>query len=43
MIHLKGFVDATKLNHIYKLKNALYELKQALRVWFEKLKNILRQ
>nr|GEY61275.1 putative reverse transcriptase domain-containing protein [Tanacetum cinerariifolium] len=32
---LDGFMDPNNLNHVYKLKNALYELKQAPRACFE--------
>nr|GEZ92142.1 retrovirus-related Pol polyprotein from transposon TNT 1-94 [Tanacetum cinerariifolium] len=29
----EGFVDLDKLNHVYRLKKALYGLKEALRAW----------
>ncbi|KAI9164699.1 hypothetical protein LWI28_000433 [Acer negundo] len=32
---LKGFVHAHHPNHVYRLKKALYRLKQAPRVWYE--------
>ncbi|GKF00872.1 retrovirus-related pol polyprotein from transposon TNT 1-94, partial [Tanacetum coccineum] len=30
-----GFVDPNNPNHVYKLKIALYELKQVLRAWYD--------
>ena len=36
-----GFVNATKLDHVWKLQKALYGLKQAPRAWFGKLKQAL--
>lgn len=38
---LEGFVDSSKPNHICKLQKAIYSLKQALRVWFDRLKRVL--
>ncbi|GJR15835.1 retrovirus-related pol polyprotein from transposon TNT 1-94 [Tanacetum coccineum] len=35
------FVDQDNLNHVYKLKKALYELKQVPRVWYDLLSNFL--
>ncbi|GJT88557.1 retrovirus-related pol polyprotein from transposon TNT 1-94 [Tanacetum coccineum] len=32
-----GFVDQDNPNHVYKLKKALYRLKQALRAWYDLL------
>nr|GEX32480.1 retrovirus-related Pol polyprotein from transposon TNT 1-94 [Tanacetum cinerariifolium] len=36
-----GFVDPDNPNHVYKLKKALYELKQALRAWYSMLSSFL--
>jgi hypothetical protein len=36
-----GFKDDKKLNHVYKLKKALYALKQAPIAWYEKLRDFL--
>ncbi|GJS81404.1 retrovirus-related pol polyprotein from transposon TNT 1-94 [Tanacetum coccineum] len=35
------FVDQDNPNHVYKLKKALYELKQALRAWYDLLSSFL--
>ncbi|GJX20531.1 retrovirus-related pol polyprotein from transposon TNT 1-94 [Tanacetum coccineum] len=35
--HLGGFVDPDFPNHVYRLKKALYDLKQAPRAWYDKL------
>jgi len=37
----KGFVDPNFPNHVYKLKKALYDLKQAPKAWYEKLTKFL--
>nr|GEZ69363.1 retrovirus-related Pol polyprotein from transposon TNT 1-94 [Tanacetum cinerariifolium] len=39
----KGFIDADHLSHIYKLKKALYGLKEALRAWYDELSTFLLQ
>ncbi|GKD69253.1 putative ribonuclease H-like domain-containing protein, partial [Tanacetum coccineum] len=36
-----GFVDQDNLNHVYKLKKALYRLKQAPRAWYDLLSKFL--
>nr|GEU64628.1 copia protein [Tanacetum cinerariifolium] len=36
-----GFVDQDNPNHVYKLKKALYVLKQALRAWYDMLSSFL--
>ncbi|GJY81395.1 integrase, catalytic region, zinc finger, CCHC-type containing protein [Tanacetum coccineum] len=36
-----GFVDQDNLNHVYKLKKALYRLKQALHAWYDLLLKFL--
>ena len=37
----KGFEDPKYPNHVYKLKRALYELKQAPRAWYKCLTHYL--
>ncbi|GJZ70684.1 retrovirus-related pol polyprotein from transposon TNT 1-94, partial [Tanacetum coccineum] len=37
----KGFVDRDKQSHVYKLKKALYDLKQAPRAWYDMLSSFL--
>jgi hypothetical protein len=36
-----GFEDLRNLNHVYRLKKALYRLKQAPRAWYERLSKFL--
>jgi hypothetical protein len=36
-----GFEDDKKPNHVYKLKKALYDLNQAPRAWYERLRDFL--
>nr|GEX93488.1 retrovirus-related Pol polyprotein from transposon TNT 1-94 [Tanacetum cinerariifolium] len=38
---LNGFVDKDNPNHVYKLKKALYRLKQAPRAWYDLLSKFL--
>ncbi|GKD15209.1 retrovirus-related pol polyprotein from transposon TNT 1-94 [Tanacetum coccineum] len=37
----KGFVDQNNPSHVYKLKKALYSLKQAPRAWYDMLSSLL--
>ena len=37
----KGFVDPVYSEHVYKLRKALYSLKQAPRAWYERLSTYL--
>ncbi|GJZ65067.1 retrovirus-related pol polyprotein from transposon TNT 1-94 [Tanacetum coccineum] len=37
----EGFVDKDNPSHVYKLKKALYDLKQALRAWYNMLSSFL--
>ncbi|GJU35212.1 retrovirus-related pol polyprotein from transposon TNT 1-94 [Tanacetum coccineum] len=36
-----GFMDPDNPNHVYKLKKALYRLKQAIRAWYDMLSTFL--
>ncbi|GJX41846.1 retrovirus-related pol polyprotein from transposon TNT 1-94 [Tanacetum coccineum] len=36
-----GFIDFKKPNHVYKLKKALYDFKQAPKAWYDRLKAFL--
>nr|GEV04092.1 retrovirus-related Pol polyprotein from transposon TNT 1-94 [Tanacetum cinerariifolium] len=36
-----GFIDFAKPNHVYRLKKALYRLKQAPKAWYDRLKAFL--
>ncbi|GKC67375.1 retrovirus-related pol polyprotein from transposon TNT 1-94 [Tanacetum coccineum] len=36
-----GFIDFEKLNYVYKLKKALYDLKQAHKAWCDRIKAFL--
>jgi hypothetical protein len=36
-----GFEDPKRPNHVYKLSKALYELKQAPRAWYERIRDFL--
>nr|GEW71725.1 copia protein [Tanacetum cinerariifolium] len=40
-IQTKGFVDLDRLNHVYRLKKALYGLKRAPRAWHDTLSRFL--
>ena len=37
MRQLQGFIDREKLHHVCKLRTAIYDLKQAPRVWYHEL------
>ena len=36
-----NFEDTSHPNHVFKLKKALYHLKQALRAWYDRLSSFL--
>ena len=39
--YITGFVDPKHPNHVFKLKKALYGLRQAPRAWYERLSQFL--
>ena len=41
MLNNPGFVDPTHLDFIFKLDKALYNLKQAPRVWYKRISSFL--
>nr|GEU85885.1 retrovirus-related Pol polyprotein from transposon TNT 1-94 [Tanacetum cinerariifolium] len=40
---LEGFIDVDNPSHVYKLKNALYGIKQAPRAWYDELSQFFLQ
>lgn len=36
-----GFEDITFTDHVFKLEKAVYDLKQTLRAWYDRLNNFL--
>ena len=41
MAQPKGFEDLTHLNYVYKIKKAIYRLKQDSRAWYERLSDYI--
>lgn len=41
MLHAPGFIDKDKPNHVYRLKKAMYGLRQDPRAWYNALKEFL--
>jgi hypothetical protein len=37
-----GFILHNKGTHVYKLRNAVYDLKQAPRVWYDRIDGFLK-